>query len=131
MKSVKFIDQALAKGGYKKDSALAKKLGWGNGVIPNYRAGRRVMDNEACIALALEIGCDPMQIIMAADMDRAERTGQHSLWEVFTARMAATAASVVLGILFILSGITPSTAQAESGSNPSLAMRHSQHGSAR
>jgi hypothetical protein len=96
----------------KHDSALAKKLGWGNGVIPNYRAGRRIMDNEACIALALEIGCDPLPIIMAADMDRAERAGQHSLWEVFSARMTATAASVILCILAVAGVTAPDNANA-------------------
>ncbi len=95
MKSVKFLDMATEAGHHKNDAALAKKLGWSTGSISMYRHGKRIMDNEACIALALEIGIDPMQIIMAADMDRAERTGQHSLWEVFTKRMAATAEAIL------------------------------------
>ncbi len=110
MKSVKFIDDAIIKSGLKNDFALCKKIGWSSGQMSQYRNGKRIMDNEACIALALEIGIDPMRIIMAADIDRAERAGQKSLWEVFSQR-TATAVSALLFVLVNLS-LTPTQSDA-------------------
>lgn len=107
MRSVQYIDQAITKHGLKNDLALAKKLGWASSKISQYRTGKRFMDNEACIALAMCLEIDPLQIIMAADLDRAERAGQHSLWEVFMSRMAGTAASTILGMLVLLSVVAP------------------------
>lgn len=96
MHSVKFIDQAVRQCGHKNDSALAKKLGWSSGAISMYRSGKRVMDDEACLALALELGVNPLDIIGAACLDRAEKSGQKSLWEVFMNRAAATAGAVLV-----------------------------------
>ncbi len=110
MKSVEFIDQALAKGQHKNDFALSKKLEWSSGKISQYRTGKRIMDNEACIALALEIGIDPMKIIMAADIDRAERAGQHSLWEVFSRRTSLAAAILLCVVVNLF--LTPTPAEA-------------------
>lgn len=96
MHSVKFIDLAVRQCGHKNDSSLAKKLGWSSGAISMYRSGKRVMDDEACLALALELGISPLEIIGAACLDRAEKSGQKSLWEVFMNRAAATAGAVLV-----------------------------------
>ncbi|MFC7518666.1 hypothetical protein ACFQUU_27015 [Herbaspirillum sp. GCM10030257] len=113
MKSVKYLDDLAAANNLKNDNQLAQFMGWQSGTVTNYRKGRRVMDNEACLAVALKLGIDPMPIIMAADIDRAERAGQHSLWEVFSQRMAAPA-SVVLATLFATNFLSPQTAEAAS-----------------
>lgn len=68
------------------------------------------MDNEACLAVALKLGIDPIKIIMAADIDRAERAGQHSLWEVFSQRMATAASVALIGCVTFF--VTPDNAQA-------------------
>lgn len=90
---------------------LAKLLGMTQPAISNLLAGRRIMENETCVAIALALDIEPWPIIMAADMDRAERAGQHSLWEVFTARMA-TAVSVILAVC-VTNFLTPSPAEAK------------------
>lgn len=125
MKSVKFLDDLMRLEGLKNDAELARSLQWATSKISQYRTGKRIMDNEACLGVALKLGIDPIRIIMAADIDRAERAGQHSLWEVFTSRMTATAASVILGISVILlsSRIAPSDTQGEAGSKPSLSAK--------
>lgn len=69
------------------------------------------MNNEACLAIALELGIDPMPVIMAADMDRAEKTGQQSLWSVFSQR-AATLASAALVLATVNLFLTPTPAEA-------------------
>ena len=68
------------------------------------------MDNEACIALAMALDIDPWKIIMAADIDRAERAGQQSLWEVFSQRTSFAAA--VLAAVCVTNFLTPSSAKA-------------------
>jgi hypothetical protein len=96
MKSVKYIDLAIAKLGLKNDFGLSKHMGWSTGSISMYRTGKRVMDDEACLALAMILDVNPIEIVGAACIDRAEKTGQKSLWEVFMSRTAATAASALL-----------------------------------
>lgn len=115
MKSVKFLDEVMKKQGLRNDKALCEFMGWSHSVASHYRTGKRVMDNETCLKIAqvLEME-DPLPIIMAADMDRAEKAGQHSLWEVFSARMAKAAAPATLAIVAagVTSFLTPSPVQA-------------------
>lgn len=110
MKSVKFIDEALRKTGAKNDLALSKILGWSSGQISQYRHGKRFMDNEACIALALVLEIEPWKIIMAADIDRAAKAGQKSLWEVFSLRTATAAAALMVTSVNLF--LTPAPAEA-------------------
>lgn len=57
------------------------------------------MENELCLRVAAALEMDnPLPIIMAADMDRAEKAGQHSLWEVFLPRMAGVSAALILAV---------------------------------
>lgn len=84
MRIEKYLDQAIERHGLKNDSKLAEMLGVVQSAVSHYRTGRRTADNEVCLRLAQLLEMEnPLPIIMAADMDRAERAGQHSLWEVF------------------------------------------------
>ncbi|WP_199033206.1 hypothetical protein [Ralstonia sp. ASV6] len=115
MRVEKYLDEAIKRRGLKNDSALAAELGLVQSAVSHYRTGRRSMDNEVCLRLAQLLDMDnPMPIIMAADMDRAERAGQRSLWEVFSPRMAHSglvAILVSLG-LGVTNFVTPSPAEA-------------------
>lgn len=110
MKSVKYLDLLKEKLGLKNDLALSNHLGWNSGKISQYRNGKRVMDDEACLAIAIALDLNPMEIIGAACLDRAAQTGQKSLWEVFMSRTTATAASAV--IAFVTLFVTPEKANA-------------------
>ncbi|WP_439682493.1 HTH cro/C1-type domain-containing protein [Cupriavidus oxalaticus] len=115
MKSVLYLDKLIAAKGLKNDLALANYMGWSSGRMSQYRTGKRIMENETCMQLAIELGMpDPMQIIMAADLDRAEKAGQRSLWEVFSRRMAQAAAPATLAVLVasVTNFVTPTAAQA-------------------
>ena len=115
MRVEKYLDEAIKRRGLKNDRALAEELGLVHSAISHYRTGRRSMDNEVCLRVAQLLDMDnPMPIIMAADMDRAERSGQRSLWEVFSPRMAHSglvALLVSLG-LGVTNFVTPSPAEA-------------------
>ncbi|WP_425219099.1 helix-turn-helix domain-containing protein [Ralstonia solanacearum] len=115
MRVEKYLDEAIKRRGLKNDRALAEELGLVHSAISHYRTGRRSMDNEVCLRLAQLLDMDnPMLIIMAADMDRAERAGQHSLWEVFLTRMASSATAALLLVLVTSATnfVAPSTAKA-------------------
>jgi hypothetical protein len=111
MKSVRYLEQVRATLPKQTDQALADVLNISKGAVSHYVTGRRVMDEETCLAVAIQLDINPMEVMMAAGIDRAEKAGQQSLWSVFSQRMAATAASAVLavGVNFIL---TPQNAEA-------------------
>jgi hypothetical protein len=70
------------------------------------------MSNDVCLKIAAELEMDnPLAVIMAADMDRAEKAGERSLWEVFLPKMAGITATLVLGTT-TLAGLLPTKAQA-------------------
>ncbi|WP_197335767.1 helix-turn-helix domain-containing protein [Ralstonia solanacearum] len=111
----KYFDQLRAQRGLTSDNQVGELLGVAGNAVTQYRKGDRKMDNEACLRLAqlLELE-NPLPVIMAADMDRAERHGQRSLWEVFSTRMAgsATAALLLVVVAGVTNFVTPSAAKA-------------------
>jgi transcriptional regulator with XRE-family HTH domain len=113
MRIEKYLDEVMKRNGFRRDKQLAEWLGVAATSICNYRNGERSMDNEKCVKIALELGVDPLQIIMATDMDKAARAGQHSLWEVFSQRMAAPVTSALLigFVTLFLTAPTPSEAK--------------------
>jgi transcriptional regulator with XRE-family HTH domain len=116
MKSIKYLDALAAQKNLHSDADLARYLGCSKGAISNYRHGNRVMENDLCLRVALELGMDnPLPIIMAADMDRAEKAGQQSLWEVFLPKMAGISAAVVFAV--VTNFVTPSSAHASNTAN--------------
>lgn len=110
MKSTKYLDQIMKEFNVKNDAELCVFMKWSHGAVNHYRKGRSVMNNEACLAVAMKLEIDPLKVIMAADMDRAEKTGQKSLWEVFSQRTATAAALAIVGSVTLFLTPTPSEA---------------------
>jgi DNA-binding transcriptional regulator YdaS (Cro superfamily) len=114
MKSVKYLEQLRETLGNKSDAELARRLNVSKASISHYLTGRRVMDQETCLAVAMALKMNEhemLQLLMAAGLDRAEQQGQQSLWSVFSERMAATAACALLfGAVTIF--LTPGDAEA-------------------
>lgn len=107
MRSVEYLEAVKRKFDLKNDRQLALHMGMAPNTISQYVLGKRVMDDEACLAVALQLEIDPMQVLGAAFLDRAEKTGQKSLWEVFMTRTAMTAGAVLMasGVnLFLTTG---------------------------
>jgi len=112
MKSVKYLDALIEKKALKNDRQLALYLGWGSGTMTQYRQGKRVMSEEQCLQVARELGMEnPLPIIAAAGIDRAEKTGQRSLWEIFTKATSLSPLAVAL-LIGVTSIVTPSPAEA-------------------
>lgn len=111
MKSVKYLEQVKQKHGLTNDRQLALHLKKSTGTISQYMNGVRVMDDEMCLAIALELDINPLEIVGAACIDRAEKSGQKSLWEVFMTRTAQTA-SALLFVFFVNLFLTTDAANA-------------------
>lgn len=115
MRSAKYLDQLKQEKNLKNDVALCKELGWSSARMSQYRSGKNIMDNEACIALAIALNIDPMKIIMECDIDRAEKSGQKSLWEVFMMRtqtIKTAGVSALLCLVFVTNLLTVPEAKA-------------------
>lgn len=110
MRSVEYLKQVKTKHGIKTNRDLAKHLEMTEAAISHYMNGRRVMEEETCLRVALLLDIEPSRVLMAAGIDRAEKNGQRSLWEVFSKRMP-TAASV-LGAIVVTNLVTATSAEA-------------------
>lgn len=111
MLSVRYLDELRELRSFKNDTEMAKYLGLKQVTISAYRCGRGFMSNDVCLKIAIGLEMDsPLPIIMAVDMDRAEKAGEHSLWEKFLPKMAGTAGALAVGI--VTNFVTPSPAQA-------------------
>lgn len=112
MKSVRYLDEVMKRHNLKNDRQLALHLKWNPSIVHQYRTGKRVMEEEKCLQIARELDMEnPLPIIAAAGIDRAEKTGQKSLWEVFTkaTSLSPLAVALMVGVTTI---VTPSPAQA-------------------
>lgn len=114
MKSIKYLEKLQ----YEKrinDAETSRLLKVSKAAISQYKSETRIMDDETCLAIALQLEINPMEIIGAACIDRAEKSGQKSLWEVFmtrtqTAKSAGVAAALLL--VFVTLFLTPDAANA-------------------
>jgi uncharacterized protein YaiE (UPF0345 family) len=123
MRIDKYLTDVMRQLGFDKDKDLAEWLGVSPAAVSQYRAGTRSMDNEKCVKVALELRIDPMKVIMATDLDKADRTGHKSIWEVFMARAAMTAGAVLMasGVnLFLTPG--PANAASMRVADPAIAV---------
>lgn len=111
MKSVKFLEK-LQKAENLNDSEVAKLLQISKSAISQYKSGSRVMDDETCLAIAQALDINPMEVIGAACIDRAEKTGQKSLWENFLMRATHSVSAALFLAVFVNLFLTPLPADA-------------------
>jgi transcriptional regulator with XRE-family HTH domain len=112
MRSTKYLDEIKKRFEIKEDKDLASKLGWSPTAVSRYYSGKRIMDEEQCLRVAQTLGMEnPLPIIAAAGIDRAEKTGQRSLWEVFTKATSLSPLAVAL-LVGVTSIVTPTPAEA-------------------
>jgi len=64
----------------ESDYALAKKLGFSQSAMSSYRTGRRVFDDDAALTVAQALDVNPMQVIAAANAERAKTDEQKARW---------------------------------------------------
>ena len=91
--------------------------------MTKYRKGTQVMNEEQCLRIARELGMEnPLPIIAAAGIDRAEKTGQKSLWEVFTkaTSLSPLAVALMVGVTTIVTPSPANSSQAQTYDNSNL-----------
>lgn len=110
MKSLKYLDAVKNRYSLKRDNELAEKIGCSPSAVSRYYSGKAIMDDEQCLRVAQVLGMEnPLPIIAAAGIDRAEKTGQRSLWEVFTKATSLSPLAVAL-LVGVTSIVIPSPA---------------------
>ncbi|MBN9357525.1 MAG: helix-turn-helix domain-containing protein [Herbaspirillum huttiense] len=88
MSTLDFLDEAKAKNGLPSDYALSKALGLTTSAISNYRSGRSRIDDEVALKLAGLTGRNPLEVIAAANMERAKTPEMRALWESLLTKVA-------------------------------------------
>lgn len=78
--TIEFLDAVKEKHGIASDYALAKRLGFPLSTMSNYRTGRRILDDDAALAVAQALGAHPLQVIAAANAERSKTPEQRARW---------------------------------------------------
>ncbi|MGF7192291.1 transcriptional regulator with XRE-family HTH domain [Robbsia andropogonis] len=107
MKSIEYLKTVKTYRNIDSDYQLAKYLGMTTGTVSNYMSGNRIMDNETCLKIADALDMtNPLPIIMAADLDRAERLGKRSYWEKISPKLFGGAATAALSYALVNNFVT-------------------------
>ena len=78
--TIEFLDAVKEKLGIASDYALAKRLGFSLSTVSNYRTGRRVLDDDAALTVALALDVHPFNVIAAVNAERAKTPETRARW---------------------------------------------------
>lgn len=95
--TIEFLDAVKEKFGIESDYALAKRLGFPLSTVSNYRTGRRVLDDDAALAVALALGLHPFTVIASANAERAKTPEQRARWSGVMEKFSASFKNHLLG----------------------------------
>lgn len=80
MNTLEYLAACKDRLGIDSDYALAKRLGVRQPTISSYRAGRSRMDDDVALKVAEILELHPMQVIAAANAERAKTEEQKARW---------------------------------------------------
>ena len=80
MNTLEYLSACKKALGIESDYALAKALGVSQTGISNYRTGRSRMDDDVALKVAEILHLHPMQVIAAANAERAKTDEQKARW---------------------------------------------------
>ncbi|WP_229415648.1 helix-turn-helix domain-containing protein [Pseudoduganella armeniaca] len=72
MNTLEYLDAVKRRHGITSDYALAKLLKIGQPAISAYRNGRRIIDDDTALAVAVALEVNPLAVIAAANAERAK-----------------------------------------------------------
>lgn len=87
--TTQYLDSAKSVLGIGSDYALAKALGIRTTTISNYRSGRNHFDDATAIKIAAILKIDPLEVIAAANVERAKNDDARRVWVGLWDRLAA------------------------------------------
>lgn len=80
MNTLEYLAACKTRLGIESDYALAKRLGVTQSAVSSYRTGRSRIDDEVALTVAEILGVNPMQVIAAANAERAKTPEQRARW---------------------------------------------------
>jgi hypothetical protein len=80
MNTIEYLDAVKAAKGLTSDYQLAKLLGFPLSSVSSYRTGRRFFDDDAALTVALALQINPLEVIAAANAERAKTPEQKARW---------------------------------------------------
>lgn len=95
---IDYLDAVKAKKHFSSDYQLAKFLGETQSRLSNYRHRNTAFDDEMAFKVAQVLGIDPVEIIIAANLQRAKRPEQKEFWQRMSKQLGAWLAAAALGV---------------------------------
>jgi transcriptional regulator with XRE-family HTH domain len=93
MKStLQYLDELRAKLDLPSDYAVANLLGVTRAAVSKWRQGRTTFDDLTACRVADALGVDPMEIIAAANFERADNERARAVWQTMWGKAAGTIA---------------------------------------
>lgn len=80
MTTIEYLDAAKRHLDLSSDYQLAKRLGFSLSAVSSYRTGRRFLDDDSALTIALALNVNPMQVIAAANAERAKTPEARARW---------------------------------------------------
>jgi transcriptional regulator with XRE-family HTH domain len=93
MKTVQYLDAVKARFGLVSDYSVAKKLGFTQTAVSQYRHGRRFFDDDAALIVAQVLDLEPIVVIAAANAERAKTPEAKARWESLMEKFSAPVTS--------------------------------------
>lgn len=109
--TVEYLDAIKVRLDLPSDYAVAKALGLTRAAVSKQRLGHSVFDDTTALRVAEILGVDPMEVISAANAERARDEETRRLWERAWGKVTGATAVVVIAAGIGLSA-APSTAKA-------------------
>jgi hypothetical protein len=97
LKTIEYLDAVKSRLEITSDYALAKRLGWPQATISGYRTGRRFFDDDAALSVAAALDIHPLQVIAAANAERAKTPEQRARWSGVMEKFSASFNALLLG----------------------------------
>jgi transcriptional regulator with XRE-family HTH domain len=89
MNTLEYLAACKERLGIESDYALAKRLGISQPTISSYRGGRSRMDDDVALTIAEILQINPLQVIAAANAERAKTPEQKARWEGLMEKFSA------------------------------------------
>jgi transcriptional regulator with XRE-family HTH domain len=90
LNTLEYLDAVKKKHGISSDYALAKVLSFSQPAMSAYRNGRRILDDDAALRVATELGLNPLIVIAAANAERAKTPEQRDMWHGIMEKFSAS-----------------------------------------
>lgn len=94
--TTQYLDAVKVIRGISSDRELSRNLGWNRSTISAYREGRSHLNNEHALQLAEILGRNPLELIGAAEAERAKTEEKKVYWASLVKKFAGVTAALIL-----------------------------------